>query len=57
MYIFMYICTYMILIIIILKGSIFQILSYNPSLYSFSGITQLNTGNISNMRNGGLIMK
>jgi len=37
-------------------GSIFQIYSSEQSLFKFYNITQKNTGNISNMRDGGLIM-
>jgi len=37
-------------------GSIFQISSYDPSKLNFSNIVQQNTGNMKNMREGGLIM-
>ena len=47
----------MIYIIQIIKGSILQISSDNPSELNFNNITQQNTGHIKNMRDGGLIMK
>jgi len=41
----------------LIKGSIFQISSDDISLLNFNNITQQNTGNVKNMKGGGLIMK